>query len=214
MIETTERVEMMKAVVLVGILVAVFTGDALALDVKAANPTSIEEVSYRIAGVTATVDGADADDVVTLSVSLTAGNHWLETTFGSFLLSVDSSENITLPAGAPLSLSGSTITILNTVSISPLKVKAVNNTSLQEVSQRIFNWTNPHLPAGLYVDVAGADVGTEGNASMRGSKTILGSAAAAGTSSAVLIELIGLVHFFFITIFHDIYYSYLFLIVK
>jgi len=176
----------MKAFVLVGIFVAVFAGDAFALDVKAQNPTSIEEVSYRIAGVTATVDGADADDATTLSVTLAAGNHTLQTTFGSFVLSVDGSGNIMAAAGVPVSISGSTVTILNTVSFSPLKVKAVNNTSIQEVSHRLYSWSNYGLPANRTVDLANADDPSETNLSWQGSKTILGSAAATGATFAFL----------------------------
>ena len=80
---------------MLSLFLAAWAGDAFAIEVKAQNPTSIKEVSFRIAGVTATVDGADADQSSTLSVTLAAGTHLLQTTFRNFYLSVDGAGNIT-----------------------------------------------------------------------------------------------------------------------
>ncbi len=151
------------------------TGAVLAVDVdleiQTQLPTSLDQVSYRLAGVTVTTAGAAATTPITLSVAgLTPGSHTLSTSLGPLGLSIDAAGNVISNEPSRLAVSGTTLTILNTAGFPTLRVRGLEPTSMDGVQFRLRETVFLHhvgspgtrRVAGSYLATVGVDYPFDG----------------------------------------------------
>lgn len=112
----------------------------ITLDIKTANPTSINTVTYKVddLDVTATTPGADATSPVSLVLTdLSEGVHLLRTSFGILKFELDASGVVTSLDTSKMTVDGTTLTIQNAIDFPTLRINALNPTSINNVSLRL-----------------------------------------------------------------------------